>query len=323
MHYVTQTIEYPKDIEKIFKKAMRLEWISFFYMISSAIFSFLAMSNSQTMKTVWLQDSLGIIPPASFLISSRIIKWKANKNFPYGYHSATAIAFLSSSLALLVLGIYLLIDSSLVLIKQEHTTISTFYIQNTEIWFGYIMMLALLWSSLPSTILGHLKISLSCKLYDKTLFADAKMNKASWMTGFASIVGIIGIGLGFWWADAMIAILISLDITYDGFNNLKQAIFDLLDEVPKIIGKDTTDPLLIKVKKTILQKDWVKSVHTRFRDDGHIYFAEIFIETEIGKELTSQIEHLQKEIKKMHWRFHDVAIMPYWSKPSSETNETK
>ena len=27
------------------------------------------------------------------------------------------------------------------------------------------------------------------------------MQKADWMTGVAGIVGIIGVGFGFWWAD--------------------------------------------------------------------------------------------------------------------------
>lgn len=37
-------------------------------------------------------------------------------------------------------------------------------------------------------------------MHDKVLHADAKMNKADWMTAAAALVGVLGIGLGWWWA---------------------------------------------------------------------------------------------------------------------------
>ena len=48
-------------------------------------------------------------------------------------------------------------------------------------------------------IFGHLKMKPPKMLHDKTLYADAMMNKADWMTGLAGIVGILGIGMGWWW----------------------------------------------------------------------------------------------------------------------------
>ena len=42
------------------------------------------------------------------------------------------------------------------------------------------------------------------------------MNRADWLTALAAVVGVIGIGAGLWWADAVAAIVISLEITRDG-----------------------------------------------------------------------------------------------------------
>ena len=240
MSYITKTLEFPAKLNPVYAKAIKYEWISFIYMISATIFSFLVMSNSQTMKTIWLEDTLGIIPPLSFLISSKIIKKRATKQFPYGFHRVTGMAFLTSSLALFFLGVYLLIDGSMTLLTRKHPFIPNVVFMGHSIWLGYLMIIALLWSSLPSTILGHIKIPLAKQLYDKILFTDSKMNKASWMSGFASIFGIAGIGLGFWWADASVGIIISFSIINDGFNNLKQSVLDLLDEVPKELGQSTT-----------------------------------------------------------------------------------
>ena len=308
--HITKNVEFPRALQKLYLKATRYEFISFLYMISTAMFSFLVMSNSQTMKTVWLEDLLGIVPPASFLIASKIRKWRANSNFPYGFHEVTGIAFLTSSLALLLLGLYLLGDGLSVLLKGEHPTIANFYIFGQSIWMGYVMLLALLWSSIPSTILGHIKIPLAHELYDKILYTDSKMNKASWMSGFASIFGIIGIGLGMWWADALVGIIISFSIIQDGFTNLKQSILDLIDEVPKTLDGKHTDPLIEEVKKIVLKESWINSVHMRFREQGHVFFGEVFIEVKQLNVNPTKILSLKNKIEGLHWRLHDITIMP-------------
>lgn len=315
MFYKTKITEFPPVLRPLYKKALYYEWISLFYMISATIFSFLVMANSQTMKTIWLEDFLGIITPLAFLISSKIRKWPATKNFPYGFHEIAGITFLINALVLFLLGLYLFCDGLWVLLKQQHTIIPDVQVFNHLIWLGYIMILALLWSSIPSTILGHIKIPLANKLYDKTLYADAKMNKASWLDGFASIIGIIFVGMGFWWADATFAMIISLIIIKDGFSNLKQAFFDLINQTPKILGQNETDPLFAQVKKLILSEAWIQAVKLRFRDEGHVFFGEIFIETKAETISVDKIITLQKKIEKFHWRLHDIVIMPIKIEP--------
>jgi divalent metal cation (Fe/Co/Zn/Cd) transporter len=308
--HTTSTFEFPSSLQKTFRRAKRYEWISFFYMISAVLFSFLMMKNSQTMKTVWLEDSLAIIPPLSFLICSKMMNWDADVNFPYGFHKVFSIGFLCSSLALMVLGIYLFIDGAMVLIKQEHVIIPYVMVFGHHIWFGYFMMLALLWSSIPSIFLGHIKIPLAKALYDKVLYADSFMSRASWKTGFVSILGISLVGLGWWWADATVGMLISLNIMQDGFSNLKQSVLDLIDEIPKTIDKNETDPLIGQVKQLVEAETWVSSAQVRFRDDGHVFFGEVFVIPKDHHVEIKQIALLKQKIENFHWRLHDVVIMP-------------
>lgn len=54
---IVKSVEYPAALKKLYHKAFKLEMLSFLYMISATIFSFTVMANSQTMKTVWLEDS--------------------------------------------------------------------------------------------------------------------------------------------------------------------------------------------------------------------------------------------------------------------------
>jgi divalent metal cation (Fe/Co/Zn/Cd) transporter len=171
------------------------------------------------------------------------------------------------------------------------------------------MILALLWKSIPNSILGHIKHKFSLELYDKILYTDSKMNKADWMTGFASIIGIFGIGMGYWWADSTIAMLIAINIVYDGFTNLRQSILDLIDEIPKQLGSNKTDPILTKLKTFVSQQNWIKETHVRFRDEGHVFFGEIFIKPKSERDLLENIKQLHKDIRQLHWRIHDVVIV--------------
>jgi divalent metal cation (Fe/Co/Zn/Cd) transporter len=308
MDHISPALEFPSSLKPLYRRALSYEWISFIYALSATLFSFLAMSNSQTMKTIWLEDFLSIIPPASFLITSVIIRWKPNKKFPYGFHRVTTAAYLTSSLALFILGIYLFLDGAHVLFKKEYPIISNFTLAGHSIWFGYVMILALLWSSLPSTVLGHIKIPLAYKLHDRILTADSLMNKASWMSGFASILGIIGIGMGFWWADALGGIIISIDIIHDGYVHTKESLCELINQAPKAINAKYIDPLINKVKLLVKKEIWVESVLVRFREEGHVLFGEIFIVPNRNVS-PKQVRLLQQKIKNIHWRLHDVVIM--------------
>jgi divalent metal cation (Fe/Co/Zn/Cd) transporter len=91
------------------------------------------------------------------------------------------------------------------------------------------------------------------------------MNKADWLTASAAMVGVVGIEFGLWWADAVAAALISLDITHDDFSNLRRAVVDLMDQTPTTIDHDSVDPLRYKLTSTLQDLDWVREVEVRLR----------------------------------------------------------
>lgn len=45
-------------------------------------------------------------------------------------------------------------------------------------------------------ILGRIKIKLAKVLHDKVLHADADIAKAGWGTALATIIGVLGLGVG-------------------------------------------------------------------------------------------------------------------------------
>lgn len=299
--------EYPENLQPTRRKAIWLERITFAYLLSVVAVMYLVMGASQAMKAAWLEDSLSLIPPLSFLIAIRMVRRAPSKTFPFGFHRASTIAYLSSSLALFLMGAYLMYDSSMALLKQEKPTIPTSYIFGHPIWMGWIMIGVLVYSGLPAAILGRMKLPLARKLNDKALYADAAMNAADWQTAAAAIVGIIGIGFGLWWADAAAALFISFSIIKDGFSNLKDSGAQLLDRTPDPLGSDGNE-LRQALRERLQAIDWIDAADLRLREVGHLVFGEAFVTLTGSRPGDDEIAEAERTLRDADWRIGDVTL---------------
>ena len=98
---------------------------------------------------------------------------------PFGYHRAVNVGYLCASLALFVMGLFILDDSVMKFISFEHAHAPIGLVQpwGEPIWLGWFMIPALVYSAIPAVIIGWLKLPLARELHDKVLYADAQMNK--------------------------------------------------------------------------------------------------------------------------------------------------
>ena len=307
---VTDRFELPASKRSVHAKAVRLEWITIAYLISAVFFIYLTLGASQAMKAAWLEDLLSLAPPIAFLVADRFRDRQPNEEYPYGYHRAVSIAFLCASLALFLFGFFLMVDSALKLISFEHPSIGTVQLFGEPIWLGWLMLPALLWSAVPAAIIGRRKLPLADELHDKVLHADAMMNKADWLTAGAAMVGVIGIGLGFWWADAVAALVISFDILHDGVVHLRTVVADLMDRRPRSVDGSSRDPLVARVETELKGLPWVKDARARLREEGHIYFGEVIVVPSDQRNLVTNIEQAQDHLETLDWKLHDIVIMP-------------
>ncbi len=306
----SRPFELPDHLKPKFERAKKLEWITIAYLISVIIIMYLVMGSSQAMKTAWLEDALSSLPSIAFLIASGIFYKKPNAKFPYGYHRVFSIAFLAGSVALFAMGGFLLVDSSISLIKEEHPTIESIFLFDRQIWLGWLMLIALVYSALPAMLLGYKKLPIAKELHNKILFTDADTQKADYMTAFAAMLGILGVGLGFWWADALAAIFISFSVLRDGYKNLKNAIKDLMDRHPVTVEREKKDALVGEIENHVKSWDWVKDARARFREHGQVYFGEIMVIPQDNVNLPNCIENGVKNLNDFHWKIYDVTIMP-------------
>lgn len=223
----------PQPIRADMAKAKRLEWATLALMGTVLAAMYFAMGASKAMQSALIEDALSLVPAITWLVSARLEPKRANDRWPFGYARVMSLAFLIAAVALAMVGVFLVYESGMTLIMQEHPTVEPVTIFGQQIWLGWLMIAALVYSIVPPVILGHLKEPVAERLRDKVLHTDALMQKADWQTGLAGIFGIVGIGMGFWWADSLAALFIGASVLKDGFSNTKKAAAELLDGAPR------------------------------------------------------------------------------------------
>lgn len=304
-----QPYELPEEQQKQIDKARKLAWATIFFLTTITILMYLTMGSSQAMRTAWVEDIWSMIPPTMFLIATHVSKRNPSKRFPYGFRRAPAIAFITAATAVFLLGVYMLYDSGMSLYHMEHPTIGMRTVFDVQIWSGWLMIAALIYSAIPPVILGHLKIKMAKKLHSKTLHADAAMNKADWSTAVAAVLGILGVGLGWWWADAVAAGLIALDITHDGYTNVRQAVSDLLNQRPTKVDSAEPDSITQDLQEAMAQQPWAQQVKVRLWDEGMLVSGEIFVQPQPNTaNLPQKLADMRQAAIDFHWRVYDVVV---------------
>lgn len=302
----------PPDRQSKLRRVVWLEWLTIFFMLTIITVMYLTMGSSQAMKAALIEDCLSLVPPIAFLWANRVRQRAPTPEFPYGFSRATLLAFLAAAVAILLLGLFILYDAGQTLLSREHPTIGHFHLLGTQwgVWAGWVMIGALIYSLIPPLILGRMKLPLASDLHDSTLYADATMNKADWMTAAAAVLGVIGIGLGLWWADAVAAAIIGLDVLHDGYGNVRRAMSDLMDHRPADVA--TGEPLGLErdLEERLGQWPQVKQVNVRLREEGYLIAGEVFIVCVPGTDIDAVVERIPAFALTIDWRLHDLVVMP-------------
>jgi cobalt-zinc-cadmium efflux system protein len=264
---------HPAAIRKDIAAAVRLEWWNVGWSISIIAAMGLAMGSSQAMKTAWVEDMLGLVPPIAFLIAVRFEARSSNARFHYGFDRVNGLGFLIAAVALAAVGLFLLRDAVIALVSAEHVTVGSTRILGHDIWLGWFMLAAQAYATIPPLIIGQMELPLAKRLRDKLLHTDALMNKANWQTGIAGFFGVAGLGMGWWWADSAAAAVISLSIISDGIKALRVATSELVDGVPCALDSAKQSEEAAAVEKA-LRKRFPKA-RILMRETGRYIRAEV------------------------------------------------
>jgi len=224
------------------KRAERLSWWQIAWTIAIVVMMAAVMGQSQTMKTAWIEDMLTFIPPIAFLIAAKLERRGPSRRFPFGFQRANGLGFFVAAFALAAVGVLLLWNAGMTLVSGEHATVGSLRLLGRDIWLGWLMLAAQFAAIIPPLVIGRRMLPLAEQLNDKLLHTNALMNKANWMTGAAGLGGVLGLGFGLWWADALAAAIISADIINDGWKALRSSTAELIDGAPRALGGPDTSP---------------------------------------------------------------------------------
>jgi divalent metal cation (Fe/Co/Zn/Cd) transporter len=125
------------------------------------------------------------------------------------------------------------------------------------------------------------------------------------MTGDAAIAGVLGLGLGWWWADATAAGLISFSILKDGISSLRAATAELVDGAPRDLEKDVVAKEARDLKAE-LRRRFPKS-EVRLRETGRVIHAEV---ASSPSGAIPPLHEIWPGDKDRAWRFAQLSFAP-------------
>lgn len=300
----------PPQQQRALRSAIRWEWFTIAYTIVTIVLIALVLGGSQAMRTAWIEDILSLLPQISFLVALLFIRRRPTRAFPYGLHRAMGIGHLVAGVALLAVGGILAFEAISLLVRAEHPAIGTVRVFGQTVWLGWFMVAVMTVTAIGPFFYGHAKSKLAPTLHNKVLYADADMAKADWTSTVASIVGVLGVGIGWWWLDGVAALFISLGIMWDGWRNSRGAVLDLIDQRARTHDDKHVHPLAGEVVELLAALPWVEAVSVRMRDMGQVFHIEAFVVPRRGSVSLARLEDAHERIVRFDWKVQDVQVIP-------------
>ncbi|OAN58911.1 cation transporter [Sphingobium sp. TCM1] len=297
----------PDELSEPLEKAIRLEYWNIFWTLTVIVVMGLVLGQSQTMKTAWIEDTLGLVPPVMFLIAAHLERSASRSHrFPFAFERVNGLGFFVAAVALTAVGAILLYNALVALASAEHATVGSIVILGQDIWLGWLMVAAQLYSVIPPFFIGRKQLPLAEELNDKLLHTDALMNKANWLTGAAGLAGVIGLGLGWWWADALAAAIISVDVINDGFKALRSSTAELVDGFPRALSSAALSDDAEQVRQKLLAE--FPGAAIRLRETGRLIRAEVH-DTHAPQSCRHPRQYWPGH-KERAWRLAQVSFIP-------------
>ncbi|MET0288625.1 MAG: cation transporter [Pseudoxanthomonas sp.] len=299
----------PAEQVQALTRAEHLSWWTLLLIGGVSVLMYAVMGGSEAMKTALVEDLLSLLSPLCFLVAAGFHRRAPDTEYINGRARAFDVTFLVSAVALTGVGLSIVWDSLHTLLRGQHPILGTVAVGNHLVWQGWLMIGSLVISAIPPVILGHKKQALARLLSLKTLHADADTSKADWMTALTGVLGVIGIGLGLWWADAAAALAISASVLKDGLRNLRSAMRDMHDARPQRVQGDQSDPLPEQVRQAVLKLAWIEQCQVRLHEEGFRISGAVFIAPRSGGQVDARmLREVHRCALAVHWRIDEIVV---------------
>jgi len=238
-----------------------------------------------------LHSLVDVLGSALVWIGIKIAKKPPDVEHPYGH-------FKAESLAELGVGVIIIVTSVSIMIEAVNKLISA-----SKPKFELYALAVAIASALINEALARYKISVGMREKSSSLIAEGKHSRTDVISSLAVVFGFFLIYLGYWWADAVVAMAISIIILQMGGEILKNAVDVLMDRID--------EELSVRVKRMVEGIEGIKSVDfVAVRGSWRSKIAEIHFTVDPGVGL-EQVEEIKEKIEKIRDVFPEIVrIVP-------------
>ncbi len=274
--------------------AIKASKISVFSNVLLTILKFLAgiFVGSTALIADAIHSFVDILGSIFVWLGIKISEKPADKSHPYGHFKAESLAELAVGLVVIL--------SSVAIIREALDELLSFSSPS----FEYFALLVALISALANEGLARYKIAVGKKERSIALIAEGKHSRVDVLASLSVFFGFLFVKLGYWWADGIVAIIISALILQIGLSIIKSSIDVLMDSVDEELALQITE-----IVKRIEGVEEIELIATRGTWKAKI--IEIHFAIRMGAS-SEEIERIQKEIEnEIKSRFLDViSVIP-------------
>ena len=236
-----------------------------------------ALVNSTALVADGIHSLIDVFGSILVWMGIKIANKPPDELHPYGHIKAESLAELAVGL--------IIIFSALAIVHEAVISL----IEKSVPEFEFYALTVALFSAIVNEILARYKIKVGMETKSSSLVAEGKHSRGDVISSLSVFVGYIFVGLGYWWMDPLVAIVISVLILQMGVGILKNAVNSLMDKV---------DPeLALKIKSVVENIEGVEGgefVGVRVTWKAKIVEVHISINPGMSAEI---IDALEKEIE--------------------------
>ena len=91
---------------------------------------------------------------------------------------------------------------------------------------------------------------------------------------------------------------------------MKAAGNELMDARPTTYDLSESHPLNAEAERALRGLPWVRDVHVRLREEGHVFAGEARVVPVSDENLTERLDDAADRLVSLDWRLHDVVVAP-------------
>jgi len=236
-----------------------------------------ALVNSTALVADGIHSLIDVFGSILVWMGIKIANKPPDELHPYGHIKAESLAELAVGL--------IIIFSALAIVHEAVISL----IEKSVPEFEFYALTVALFSAIVNEILARYKIRVGMETKSSSLVAEGKHSRVDVISSLSVFVGYIFVGLGYWWMDPLVAIVISVLILQMGVGILKNAVNSLMDKV---------DPeLTLKIRSVVENIEGVEGVEfVGVRGTWKAKIVEVHISINPGMS-AEIIDALEKEIE--------------------------